>query len=129
MKPKTQKEIESVLRLDGQARFEHFVKQVAAHEAAWGLWEDGWGLLADNEGLQVFPLWPSREYAELFRGSDWSEYEAKEISLEELLRDLLPGMAERGVLPGVFPTPAGQGVTPTAEELATALKIECEKYE
>jgi len=32
----TQKELEAVLRLDGPARYEHFVKRVADEEIAWG---------------------------------------------------------------------------------------------
>ena len=122
MKRRSDKEIQSVLLLDGPARFDHFIKQVIDFEEAWGLWNDGWALMANNEGTSVFPLWPAREYAELHRHGDWAEYQAKPIPLNDLLNDLLPGFGERGVLPGVFPTPTGKGLTPTSEELARKLR-------
>jgi hypothetical protein len=125
----SEKEIQGVLRLDGPARFSHFIKRVVDNEEAWGLWKDGWALMENSEGTLVFPLWPAREYAELNQIGGWAEYEPKAISLAELLDDLLPGFPSRGVLPGVFPTPTGKGVTPTADELAALLrKADFENY-
>ena len=129
MRPISEKEIQAVLRLDGPARFSHFVKRVVDFEEAWGLWSEGWALMENSEGTQVFPLWPAREYAELNRIGDWAEYEPKAISLAELLDNYLPDFAARGILPGVFPTPKGKGVTLSANELAASLrKIESENY-
>ncbi|MGK4000053.1 DUF2750 domain-containing protein [Sorangium sp. So ce1024] len=129
MKRTTEKEIRAVLSLDGPSRFRHFVKTVVAWEAAWGLWKDGWSLMANDEGVSVFPLWPAREYADLCRTDVWADHEVKEISLESLLGELLPKLKERGVLAGVFPIPAGKGVTLSAEELAVSLRKELENYE
>jgi hypothetical protein len=129
MRRTTEKEIRGVLRLDAAARFNHFVKRVVDSQAAWGLWKDGWALMANNDGIKVFPLWPAREYAELHRTGEWVAYEAEEIPLASLLGELLPKLAERGVLAGVFPTPEGKGVTPSAEDLAASLRKELESYE
>ena len=129
MKQTSEKEVRAVLQLDGQARFDHFVKTVAAWEAAWGLWKEGWALMANSDETRVFPLWPAREYAELFRTGDWIDHEVEEIPLERLLGELLPKLADRGILAGVFPTPAGKGVTCNADELAARLRKELENYE
>lgn len=129
MKPKSDREIQAVLGLDGPGRFRHFVKQVVDFEEAWGLWDNGWALMANDDETLVFPLWPARDYAELNRIGDWENYEARPIELKELLEELLPDFRERGVLPGVFPTPTGKGVTPTPEELASALRsTDAENY-
>jgi uncharacterized protein DUF2750 len=128
MRITTDKELEAVLRLDGQARFEHFVKRVVDEEAAWGLWKDGWALMASDDGTSIFPLWPAKEYAELARTGDWASYDAQLISLEDLMNDLLPKLAAQAVLPGVFPTPRGKGVTPTTDGLIEALTREMDKY-
>ena len=122
MKPRSEKEIQSVLRLNGAERFGHFIKRVVDFEEAWGLWSDGWALMEDNSGRPVFPLWPAREYAELCRLGDWAQYDPKAISLSELLKGFLDGLVEREVLAGVFPTPGGVGVTLPAAELATLLR-------
>jgi hypothetical protein len=129
MRKTSAKEIEAVLQLDGPDRFQRFVKRVADDECAWSLWKDGWGLMADSAETLVFPLWPAREYAELCRLGEWSDYEARSIGLDELLADYLPRMSERGVLPAVFPTPANKGVTLTVEELTAALRKELEQYD
>jgi hypothetical protein len=126
MRHTTKKEIEAVLRLDGPARFDHFVKRVVDSELAWGLWKNGWALMAKDDGTQVFPLWPAREYAELFRTGEWAQYDAEEIPLTDLMDELLPKLEQRGVLPGVFPTPGDKGVTPTAKELRNSLEEESE---
>jgi Protein of unknown function (DUF2750) len=129
MKPKSAKEIEAVLKLDGSVRFRHFVKQVVDFEQAWGLWSDGWALMANNEGKTVFPIWPAREYAELCRVGQWAEFAPKAIELNTLVNELLPSLATDGVLSGVFPTPEGQGVTIDANELAAELiRVDDENY-
>ena len=129
MRETGQKEIEAVLKLDGPARFEHFVKRVVDEQLAWGLWDDGWALMAVSEGDAVFPLWPAREYAERCCIEDWRQYEPKEIPLQALLDELLPKLKARNVRPGVFPTASGKGVTPTVDELREALIEELERYE
>jgi hypothetical protein len=128
MRTTSLKEMQAVMRLDGPARFQHFVKRVVDSEAAWGLWKDGWALMRDDAGVEVFPLWPAREYAEASRTGAWSEYQAERIDLDDLLGDLLPKLAASSVAPGVFPTTFGKGVTPTVQELESALRREMEKY-
>jgi hypothetical protein len=127
MRQTKREEMEAILRLNGPKRYEHFVKRVVDEEASWGLWHDGWALMADGEGRQIFPLWPAREYAQLCAVGDWERYVAEEVPLADLVDELLPKMAEREVMPGVFPTPTGKGITPTTSELVQALRTEMEK--
>ena len=122
------KEVSAVLHLDGQARLEHFVKRVADSERAWGLWRYGWALMANEDGTEVFPLWPAPEYAEPHRAGSWVLYQVKEIPLGELLAELLPTLNDSGILPGVFPSSDGKCVTPSANSLAVMLRAELERY-
>ena len=129
MRPTTETEIRAVLALDGPTRAGHLIKRVADSAVAWSLWEEsGWALMANDDGTQVFPLWPSREYAELLRTGDWLRLEARAVPLEELLHELLPKLALRGILIGIFPTPTGKGVTMTRAELSALLGEELERY-
>lgn len=129
MRRTNQAEMQAILKLDGPTRFSHFIKRVVDEEQAWGLWNDGWALMSNDEGIRVFPLWPAAEYAQLHRDGEWAIYEPRAIPLPELLDELVPKLAETGVLPGIFPTPLGKGVTPKAEELASALRQELANYE
>lgn len=128
MRAPSPREIEAVLRLDGPARYQHFVKRAADAERVWGLWKNGWASMADSEGRPVFPLWPAKEYAALCASGDWEGYVADEIPLQDLLDDLLPRLAAQEARPGVFPVPSGKGVTPSAGELIDALRLELERY-
>jgi hypothetical protein len=124
----TEKEIDAVVRLEGPQRFEHFVKRVVDEQRVWGLWEDGWATMADDDGELVFPVWPAAEYAFLCAREEWAHYVAKEIALEEFLNVVIPDLAEQGALAGVFPTPAGQSVTPPLADLEAALREELSTY-
>lgn len=123
-----EQEFASVSALDAKSRYTYFVKKVVDWEQAWGLYSDGWALMEDDLGQRVFPLWPAREYAAAFAAGDWRHYEPQEIELELLLEELLPNLETDGVLPGVFPTNLGQGLTPTVAELRESLDAESNKY-
>lgn len=129
MRRTTEKEIESVLRLDGPKRFDHFVKRVADEERVWSLWDSGWTLMEEEGGQRVFPVWPAREYAERCCIGGWSKCEVREVPLAELLEQLLPELDKAGLRVGVFPTPEGKGVVITPGELDAHLRKELEKYE
>lgn len=122
------KQMDAVLALPGAMRFQHFVKVVADQEEAWGLYDGGWALAATDDGTQVFPLWPAKEYAEICAGKEWTGYVPRSITLVDLVELLLPRLRADGVLPGVFYTPSSKGVTPSCDELRAALDAELEKY-
>jgi len=85
--------------------------------------------MASDDGKQAFPLWPAREYAQLHCTNDWTASEVRAIPLAELVDELLPKLEQSAILPGVFPTPSGKGVTPAARPLADALRAESHQYE
>ena len=122
------KQIVAVIALDGQKRYEYFVKMVVDREKAWGLYKNGWALAATEDGQQVFPLWPAKEYAELCANKEWLDYIPVSISLVDLMDDLLPKLREDNILPSVFYTPSDTGVTPTVEQLLADLKEELSNY-
>jgi len=124
----SQKQISSVVSLKGQQRYEYFVKMVVDREEAWGLYQDGWALAATENGQQVFPLWPAKEYAQLCVNREWMDYVPAPIPLVELMNDLLPKLRADGILPGVFYTPSDVGVTPTIDQLLEDLNEELENY-
>lgn len=124
----SQQQIEEVLILPSQIRYEYFIKTVADWESSWSLYKDGWALAGDESDTLIFPLWPAKEYAELCAVDQWEGYEATEISLEDLVAELIPQLKKDGVLPGVFYTPSDLGVTPSTEQLLQDLEQELENY-
>jgi len=124
-----QKQIESVLALPGPKRYAHFIKVAADQRCVWGLFSEGWALAATDNGKEVFPLWPAREYAERCVCGVWSDYQPREIDLDTLFENLLPKLQESGTSVGVFPTPADKGVTPDLKQLEGDLRDELAKIE
>jgi Protein of unknown function (DUF2750) len=125
MRNTTQDEVAAVIQLDGPARFRHFCKRAAEELRVWGLrGVDGWALLGTHDAQPTFPLWPAREYAELFQVGDWQSYAVTEISLEQLRTELLPLLEEDGILPSIFPVPGSRSVIAKAEHLLAALDEE-----
>ena len=122
------KQFEAVLALPGIKRFEHFIKAVADWQEVWGLYHDGWALAAADDGTTVFPLWPAKEYAQVCAANEWTGYEPRSISLSDFTEALLPKLKLDGLLPGVFFTPTSKGVTPSVDELKSALEAELQKY-
>jgi hypothetical protein len=122
------KQIEAVITLPGQKRYNSFIKIVADWEEVWGLYQNGWALAATDDGKQVFPVWPAKEYAQLCTDKEWASYYPQSFSLEDFMGELLPNLKNDGVLPGVFYTPSDNGVTPTVDQLLADLNKELENY-
>lgn len=124
----TPKQLEAVLALSGIKRFEHFIKVIADWQEVWGLYQGGWALAAADDETTVFPLWPAKEYAQVCAANEWAGYEPRSISLSDFTEVLLPKLKQDGVLPGVFFTPTSKGVTPSVDELKSALEAELQNY-
>jgi hypothetical protein len=92
------------------------------------LYQDGWALAAADDGTTVFPLWPAKEYAQVCAAKEWAGYEPRSISLSDFTEVLLPKLKLDGVSPGVFFTPTSKGVTPSVDDLKSALEAELQNY-
>lgn len=123
-----QKQINAVTALPGPKRYGHFLKIVTDWEEVWGLYQSGWALAETDDGKQVFPLWPAKDYAELCANKEWEGYEPESFSLENFMQELLPKLKDDDILPGIFYTPSDNGVTPIVDELLADLNKELENY-
>lgn len=123
----TQKQMDALLAAPPAQRYEFFVHKVVDWEEAWGLYDDGWAMLVDDDGTKYFPLWPAKEYAEVCAKDDWARYEPEAIPLADLLNELLPQLHGDSVSIAVFVTPGGKGVTVTAEHLRDELAVQSEE--
>ena len=82
------KQLQSVTELAGADRYAYFIAKVADFEVAFGLYDDGWAMMADNDGNQCFPIWPQHEFAEQLALEDWSNYSPKMITLSNLIKKM-----------------------------------------
>ncbi|MEE3664881.1 DUF2750 domain-containing protein [Brenneria sp. g21c3] len=87
-------------------------------------------LPSDDNGRTSLPLWPAKEYAQISAKGNWDGLQLKEISLDELLDELLPQLIEDTVDLAIFMSPNEINVpTLPAKNVLKDLLVECEKYE
>jgi Protein of unknown function (DUF2750) len=129
-RPINAKKFNSILALPAPKRYDHFIKQAADKAMVWGLWADGWAMVETNDDNTVcFPMWPAREYAELYRVDEWSHFQAREIDLYDVLDELLPRLRDEGRSVSVFPVPRVGGIVPALDQFETDLRAELSKIE
>ncbi|WP_230939796.1 DUF2750 domain-containing protein [Burkholderia territorii] len=122
------KKIESVLRLDSQARCDYFVRKVADYEVVWGLFGTGWAT-GTSEVHMAIPFWPEEDLAVRCASDKWKNFRPKAIALDEFLSKWLPGMEADRRLCAVFPGPEGTAQLLSPLELLELIKRELKQYE
>ena len=122
-------EMKSVLKLDAAQRYSYFIKRVADWEVAWGLWDDGWALVRDDDGRTGLPLWPTQEFAQACALGEWEKYRPQMVALSDLIDDLILRLRDDGLFVGVFPTPGSRGMLVAPCDMGDALRAECERYQ
>ncbi|RKO80197.1 DUF2750 domain-containing protein [Pectobacterium parmentieri] len=125
------KEIEVMSSKPAKDRYIYFIKRVADWESVWTLGdEDGYVTSEDGNGRTYLPLWPAKEYARISAEGNWDGLQLKEISLDEILDELLPQLIEDAVDLAIFMSPNEiNSPTLTAKNVLKDLLAECAKYE
>ena len=77
-----------------------------------------------GDGTEVFPVWPAQEYGVLCAAGAREGYLPKAISLESVIRELIPSLKNAGTQLGVFPTPLGTATTPSVDQVQRDLTTE-----
>jgi hypothetical protein len=119
---------EAVSKLPGAKRYEYFIKKVADNEILWGLYNDGWAMVADDNGNEMIPFWPREEFADACCLNDWRYFKAEEIDLYEFIEGWLVDMKEDGLLTAIFYTKDDKGVVVEPDKLLEDLNEELENY-
>lgn len=118
------RQLQAVVMRPGPQRYDYFIKRVVDTGVVWSLYRNGWALASKEDGTMVFPLWPDSEFAAICADYEWTDYAPQSFGLAELLDELLPQLAQDGVVTGVFYTPGARDVMPTANLLRRDLQDE-----
>lgn len=101
-----EKQIENLLAQSSKERYEYFVRYCADFEQVWGLkvGGDSWVIFKDNEGDQIFPLWPHEDLARACCFKEHQELDAKPtpIQMEPFLNYCVEDMINEKVYFGIF---------------------------
>lgn len=109
--PMNGKQVENVLRLKAPERYSYFVKRSADWQEVWSLRSpNGWTIGKDDQGRELFPVWPHPTFAELCAHGLWEDAKPEKITLSEWLNGWLPDLRAQKKLVSIFPLPSGGGI-------------------
>lgn len=130
MEQLTKNKIDEILARKPESRYKYFIRTVAELEEVWGMADDeGWMMLEDDlDNTDVLPVFPHREFAELFyeQGEFGEAYKVEPLDLYEFM-EWLEDMAEQKIKVGVFPTPDFECAVMTPEKVMADLQTEFDK--
>ena len=118
-------ELVAVSALEGQERYEHFVKRICDTERVYmyvGREDEETVLVIEDGGKRCMPFWPHPRYAEAYTGASEHTYTLAEVDLTEFVDAALPDLAKDGLLVAVMPTDRrGRLLTVPADDLARSI--------
>ena len=125
----TDKEIETVIQLDSEKRFEYAIKRIADNESLYSAkFPDGDYAIIPSNNTYLFPVWSACQYCE--RCIDVSTMQCVEISLAQFVNEIIDLISSNGWELAVFPLSNGDyGKITTLSEFCESLKSEIEDYE
>jgi uncharacterized protein DUF2750 len=123
-----EEQIKAILNLSSQDRYYHSIKQFAGWNELYSIYDDGWVLLNDDEGKRYFPIWPAKEYAELYNEQNKNEYIIKAIDLDNFMENFLEDFEKDKILLGVFITPESKGIIISIKDFKNDMLNELSNY-
>ena len=104
------KDVAALKKMDLEDRFPLFVDQVVSSDEVWGLLGEGWASFFDrDQGIQAFPVWSSKELAEINAVGDWAGFEARSFTVQQFVVELAPGLVEMNYQLAVSKLPEDTG--------------------
>lgn len=124
-----QQKINNVFALDSTERYGYLIRKVADFETIYLIAdnEDNYVMIGSNE-INVLPVWPEKEFAELFLTDDWKDYKVVEYPVNEFM-DLLDDLEKDKVELAGFPNIYLDTVHVSAIDMKNNLLYEMSQYE
>ncbi|SFR53978.1 Protein of unknown function [Marinobacter daqiaonensis] len=101
----TDDQLQSVLELNGEERYDYFLSQVIEDREIWILVNTDnrfLKIVSEDSDIEYVPVWPTADFAAQYGvGSD--DLSPKSISLPDFFRKWVPGLSKDGLEVGVFP--------------------------
>lgn len=119
-------ELETVLALPIEDRYEFFLDQVIETGRVWGLVGESWAVFRDDEqGYQLFPVWSDEDFATANAVGEWAGYKPQEFNVKQFNEELVPQLKQANMHLAIFKSPQDMGrvAEPTEIELIFSSKV------
>ena len=121
--------ISNIFALDSKERYGYLLRKVTDFETIYLIVdnEDKYVMIGSNN-LSVIPIWPEKEFAELFLKNDWKNYKVVEYDIHDFMEWLTDLEKENIDLAG-FPNSEFNTVHISAVDMKNHLLFELSQYE
>ena len=116
-------QLEASQNLTAEEKYAFFIEQVLENGEIWGLCGEGWAsFLDDAQGIQAFPVWSDKDFAELNAVGDWEGFKATPFTIQQLITELAPELTQANIQLSVFKFPQDSGFLIEAEQVSYTLQ-------
>lgn len=124
----TSKQIEAVIKLPVDKRYQHCIRRAVDQEELWGIYDSDWVKIKHRDGSDLFPIWPNKEYAQLYLQKNFPSTCVKAIDVYEFINTFLRELEEQNIAVSAFPTLESEGHMISHAEIIDDLNEELENY-
>lgn len=121
--------INNIFALNSKERYGYLLRKVADFETIYLIAdnEDKYVMIGSND-LSVIPVWPEKEFAELFLTDDWKNYKIVEYDIHEFI-DWLTDLEKNNIELAGFPNSDFNTVHVSAVDMKNHILYELNQYE
>lgn len=119
--------IKNIINLNNDDRYSYSIREFVKLEKIWAIsTPDSWVTFVDNDGDEIFPIWPHKEVAEIcvFDEMKVKGFYVESIDYEKFKEFCIPDMFSDDIRFGVFYNENRQGNTIDGKGLLEDLKSE-----
>ena len=119
------KQYSTVLDLPSLQRYEYFIEKIASFQRIWILCRgERMARLTDPQGVELYPVWPEKKFAEACLIREWTDYQPKAVPLTVFADEWVPMMKDHHRQLLIFSTPKDMGVPIGPEEILQDIRTE-----
>ena len=117
-----QARIKEILNFDAEQRLKYLLKQATQDQKIWILTDEHGAVMMTTDDEDCIPVWPNREFAELWATEDWQGFEPISVSLKDWMQKWTNGLEQDELSVVVFPLPEDSGAVLYPDEFEYELK-------
>jgi hypothetical protein len=124
-----QSKINSVLALSSKDRYGYLLRKVADFETIYLIADSKDQFVLVGEGdSDAIPVWPEKEFAELFLNEEWADYKILEYDVHDFV-EWLSELEKENIDIAGFPNTSFNTIQISALEMKNHLLFELSQYE
>lgn len=127
----TDKEISALLDKSAEVRYRYSIKRIADADCLWTtiVSSDGCYCLIAGNGCQMLPIWPFKEYAEMYLSGKAVGFDVISIDLNKFENEVIDIICDNNFPLAVFPISDGDtGKIVDLDTFVKDLSVELENY-